>query len=129
MSAARFLITSTEKANRFVALVDKHSQNEITTAMARLVAHIECNGFGKDAIVNSSVIADLYSQLRIYLVHAAGLGQWQQAICSNIFAFAFKQVGDVDEADRRLSGLEGKSSPYPWRLSVWPVGQLATVPF
>ncbi len=129
MSAARFLIKSPRKANAFVSLVAEYSDNELMTAIAGLVAHIECGGFADGNSVDSKVIADMYRQLRVYRRQHQVLDSWQQAICSNIIAFAFERIGDEEEATRRLDELDGKSSPYPWRRTAWPNGQLAILPF
>lgn len=129
LSAARFLIKSTEQANRFVELVHTASNHELTTSIAGFVAHIECGGLATQARVDSTVVADLYRQLRVYRQQHHQLGMWQQAICNNVIAFTFERIGDVDEADRRLTELQGQASPYPWQRSSWSEGQLATVQF
>lgn len=129
MSAARFLIKSPEKANRFVRLVENCSGNELTTAIAGLIAHIECGGVVPEKRVSSGVIADMYKQLRVYRRQHHILGGWQRAICNNLIAFAFEKIGDHDEASRHLDELQGRSSPYPWRRAVWSAGRPATVAF
>ena len=93
MAAARFLIKSPDNANRFVQLVEKSKASATMVAIARLVAHIECGGFNAQGTVDSRVIADLYSQLRVYRQGQQKLGQWQRAISGNIIAYAFERIG------------------------------------
>ena len=129
IAAARFLIKSPEKANRFVQLVEESKASDAMIAIARLVAHIECGGFNTKGTVDSTVIADLYSQLRVYRQGQQTLGQWQRAISSNIIAYAFERIGDADEAERRLTELDGSISPYPWRRSARLNDRVATLAF
>ena len=129
LSAARFLIKSPEKANRFIEFVGRHSDEELTTAIAGLVAHIECGSVVSQPQISSTVIADMYRQLRIYRRGQHLLGGWQRAICNNVIAFAFERIGDQEEASRRLEELHGMSSPYPWRRPNWSSGTLATMTF
>lgn len=129
IAAARFLIKSPDNANRFVQLVEQSEASAAMIAIARLVAHIECGGFNVKGTVDSSVIADLYSQLRIYRQEQTKLGQWQRAISSNIIAYAFERIGDAAEAERRLTELGGGISPYPWRRSARLNDRVATLAF
>ncbi len=129
MAAARFLIKTPEKANRFVQLVEQSDASAAMIAIARLIAHIECGGFNGKNAVDSRVIADLYSQLRVYRKEQQKLGQWQQAISGNIIAYAFQRIGDVAEAERRLSELGGSISPYPWRRTAHTNTTVATLAF
>lgn len=116
ISAARFLIRTPESANHFVSMVESSvKDHEITLAVARLLAHVECAGLKAGGETDSRVIADLYTQLKIYKRERQSLGTWQRGIASNVIAYAFEMIGDTEEKARQLSELNGVVSPYPWK--------------
>lgn len=127
MSAARFLIRSPAQGDRFVGLVESYVDSDLLSAVARLVAYVESGVSSTE--ISSSATADMYRQLQIYRRQRDGMGSWQKAICNNVFAFAFEQIGDSDEAQRRLQELNGKSSAYPWRRIEGQAARLATLAF
>lgn len=116
MSAARFLIRSPQSANRFIAVVeDCVGAEDVTVAISRVLAHVECLGFSKQSVTDSRVVADLYVQLKVYEKACQSLGSWQRGIAGNLVAYAFEMIGDDDEKARQLSELNGVVSPYPWK--------------
>lgn len=116
ISAARFLIRAPEDANHFIDIVEHCVKgNEITVAVARVLAHVECTGLRGGGETDSRIIADLYTQLKIYKRECQSLGSWQRSIAGNVIAYAFDMIGDDDEKARQLSELNGDVSPYPWR--------------
>ena len=119
VAAAFFLVNSTAEANRFVSIVERTvGEKNVTAAFARIVVHVECM-IGVDArpSLQTRMIADLHTQLRVYHTESAKLGQWQQGICNNIVAFAFERIGDDRERALYLEKVKGLLSPYPWRCS------------
>lgn len=115
MSAALFLIRSSDGANRFVSIVENCvGDDEVTLAVTRTLAHVECADFSGGAF-DSRVVADLYAQLEIYKRARQSLGNWQKNITGNVVAYAFEMIGDNDEKARQLSELDGYVSPYPWQ--------------
>ncbi len=116
IAAGRFLIRSPAGANDFVSMVETCvKDSEVTLAVARLLAHVECASLRAGGATDSRVIADHYAQLKIYKKDYQSLGAWQQGIASNVIAYAFEMIGDNEEKTRQLSGLNGVVSPYPWK--------------
>lgn len=127
IAAACFLVNSTAGANRFVSIVERTvGENNVTSAFARIVAHVECMiGVEVKPSLHSRMIPDLHAQLRVYHKESARpehrLGQWQQGICNNIIAFAFERIGDTSERALYLDKVQGAMSPYPWQRTQAPV--------
>ena len=116
ISAARFLVRTPDSANRFIKIVERCAeQHQVTIAIARVMAHVECAEFSKGSETDSRVIADLYVQLKIFKQERQSLGHWQRCIASNVIAYAFEMIGDDAEKARQLSELNGGVSPYPWK--------------
>jgi len=117
VAAACFLVKSSADANRFVSIVERAvGEQNVTSAFARIVAHVECMIVTDSNLsLDTRMISDLHTQLRIYHSESANLGLWQQAIGNNIIAYAFEKIGDEKESERYLANVKGVLSPYPWR--------------
>lgn len=117
IAAARFLVVSPMQANGFVTLVEitVNGKADSTVVIAKMLAHIECIAMVENGANNSQVIADVYSQLRIYQQGTETLGSWQRGISDNVIAYVLQLIGDTDQAKPFLNRISGLVSPYPWQ--------------